>query len=129
MSELKILLSRTDSIGDVILTLPMAGLIKAKYPHCKVVFLGKAYTKEVISCSQYVDQFMDWDSIQKLDYQGQVNVFKAENIDVFIHVFPNAKIAKLAFKAGIKIRIGTAHRVFHHIYCNTRHTFSRKKSE
>ena len=35
----KIIISRTDAIGDVILTLPICGILKMYYPDCKIVFL------------------------------------------------------------------------------------------
>jgi ADP-heptose:LPS heptosyltransferase len=124
-----ILLSRTDSIGDVILSLPMAGLIKKHYPHCKLIFLGKTYTKEVVECSEFVDEFMNWSEIQPLTNLEKITLFKSKNIDVLVHVFPNKEIAKLAYKAKIKVRIGTAHRAYHLLYCNHTLVFSRKKSK
>ena len=36
-----ILVSRTDAIGDVILTFPLLGLIKNKFPKAKNLVLGK----------------------------------------------------------------------------------------
>ena len=33
-----IVISRTDSIGDVALTLPMAGILRSKYPEAKAHF-------------------------------------------------------------------------------------------
>ena len=32
----KIVISRTDSIGDVALTLPLAGILKSKYPDVRI---------------------------------------------------------------------------------------------
>lgn len=125
---MNILLSRTDSIGDVILTLPLAGLIKEKYPQAKILFLGKTYTKDIIECSKYIDKFLNWNEIEKLDTEEQINILKKENIDVFVHVFPNKTIAKLAKSAGIKTRIGTSHRVYHYLNCNKLPSFSRKNS-
>jgi ADP-heptose:LPS heptosyltransferase len=46
----KIVISRTDSIGDVVLTLPLAGILKEKYPKAKIIFLGNTYTKPIIKC-------------------------------------------------------------------------------
>ena len=124
-----ILISRTDSIGDVILTLPLAGLIKEKYPNSKVLFLGKTYTKDIIDCSTNIDKFLNWSEIQKLDGKAKIDAFREENINIVVHVFPNKEIAKLTMKAGIKSRIGTSHRVFHYLYCNKLPSFSRKKSD
>lgn len=125
----KILISRTDSIGDVVLTIPMAGLIKEKYPESRIVFLGSSYTKDIVNCSKHIDSFLDWSEIKKLEFNKQKELLKKENIDICIHVFPNKNIARLAKKSNIKTRIGTSHRPYHFLYCNVLPSFSRRKSD
>ncbi|MGB0932733.1 MAG: glycosyltransferase family 9 protein [Lishizhenia sp.] len=123
-----VVISRTDSIGDVLLTLPMVSWLKESFAGVKVIFLGKSYTKDIVNCHAGVDEFLDWDTIEALPVQQRVNLFKEKNIDVFVHVFPNKKIAQLAKKAKIQYRIGTSHRSFHFLTCNIRPTFTRRKS-
>lgn len=125
----KIVISRTDSIGDVALTLPLAGILREKYPDAHIVFLGNTYTKPVIECVDSIDEVWCWADIQALGQQQQVFWLKEQNVDVFIHVFPRKELAKLAKKAGIAHRIGTLHRLFHLFNCNHRTNFSRKKSD
>lgn len=125
----KIVISRTDSIGDVALTLPLAGILKEKFPNAKIIFLGNTYTKPIIECCQNVDEIWDWSDMQKLNSTEQINWLKAQNIDSFIHVFPRKELARLAKKAGIKNRIGTSHRLFHLTTCNFRPGFTRKNSD
>lgn len=122
-----IIISRTDSIGDVVLTLPMAGVIKKFYPNSKIIFLGKTYTKPVVELSKYVDDFINWDELQKMP--NALKVLKKYNADIFIHVFPNKAVAKLVKQAKIPLRIGTFGRVFHFLTCNKKVHFSRKKSD
>ena len=43
-----IAISRTDSIGDVVLTLPVCVWLKKKFPDIKIIFFGSTYTKPVI---------------------------------------------------------------------------------
>ena len=43
-----IIVSRTDSIGDVMLTLPMMGMLRGHYPKARLVFLGRTYTEPVL---------------------------------------------------------------------------------
>lgn len=132
----RILLSRTDNIGDVLFTLPMAGLIKKYYPKSEVLFLGKKYTRPIIECSKFVDEFYDWDEIKGMDLAiksrddkaKSENFFKNLNIDAVIHVFPNQEIAKYTKIAGIPIRIGTNRRFYHWLYCNKKVNLSRKNS-
>jgi len=124
-----IILSRTDSIGDVILTLPMAGVLKKYIPGCRVIFLGKSYTRPVIEASGNIDQFLDWDKIQMPDAGNPVTRIKDLKADIIIHVFPSRTICKLAKKAGIPLRIGTSHRWYTALYCNELVHFSRKNSD
>ena len=94
----KILISRTDNIGDVILTLPMAGAIKQKYPNSKVIFLGKKYTKPIIDICTNIDEFYDWDEIK--NSEDKVQQFKNMNCDTIIHVFPNKEMLHLSKSNG-----------------------------
>lgn len=123
-----LLISRTDSIGDVVLTLPMAGVLKCIYPNSTIVFLGKTYTQPIVALSSNIDRFINWDFLSSQNYSEQVRLLKKEDIDVFIHVFPSKQIAKLAKKAMIPIRIATSHRIYNWLYSNTLIKFSRKKS-
>lgn len=130
ISEIKsLLISRTDSIGDVVLTLPIAGAIKKKFPQIKILFLGRNYTKDVIALSGFVDEFINWDELSKLKTEDRIVDLQRKKIDCIIHVFPNKEIAKCAFKAAIPLRVGTTNRFFHWIYCNKKISFSRRKSE
>ncbi len=124
-----ILISRTDSIGDVVLTLPMAGIIKQFLPQSKLIFLGRNYTKDVIGLSEHVDEFISYDDVLKLNASEQIETFKKLNATHIIHVFPVKEIAYLAKKAGIKNRIGTTNRLWHWFTCNIKISLSRKNSD
>lgn len=124
-----IIISRTDSLGDVILTLPLAGAIKKQNPDIRVLFLGRSYSRSVIEISEFVDVFINFDEIEKQTESKQVSFFKNLRADAIIHVFPNKIIARLAKKAGIPIRIGTNHRLYHITTCNRRINLGRKNSD
>ena len=68
----RIIISRTDSIGDVVLSLPLAGWIKKKYPNSTVIFIGRNYTIPVIQCSIFVDEVVSWDDFSSK--QEQISV-------------------------------------------------------
>ncbi|MBK6835655.1 MAG: hypothetical protein IPG89_15815 [Bacteroidetes bacterium] len=124
----KILISRTDSIGDVILTLPMAGILKKKFPHVSIVFLGKNYTKSIIETSEHIDEFLSIDDLNKLNPKEQIQFIRNKNISHCIHVFPKTEIAQLIKKAGVQFRIGTTNRAYHWLKCNKLIKLSRKNS-
>jgi heptosyltransferase III len=125
----RILISRTDSIGDVMLTLPMCVWIKKQFPLATLIYLGKSYTKPVVNCFSVVDEFVDWNTFEKLPTVEKINRLRELNIDTIIHVFPNKEIAQLAKKTKIKHRIGTSHRGFHFLTCNNKVNFTRKNAK
>ena len=129
MNPKRIIISRTDSIGDVVLTFPMCFWIKQNFPEVELVYLGKEYTKPVIESCSVIDKFINWDEIQQMPSSKKLIFFRGLQADTIIHVFPNKDISSLAKKAKITNRIGTSHRIFHFLTCNYRIDFSRKKSD
>ena len=119
-----IAISRTDNIGDVVLALPVAGIIRQYYPEAEIVFIGKAYTHAVIESSVFVDRFLDRDEIIE-----NPALLKALNIDVIIFVFPDQALASLARKANIKVRIGSFRKLHHLWNCTLRINFTRRRSD
>lgn len=123
-----ILISRTDAIGDVVLTLPMCGYLKKVFPDICIFFLGRSYTSSVIKACSAIDQFVNYDDFKNLDTNKQVDFIKSKSIDTIIHVYPNRHLARLAKKAGIPIRIGTTNRFYHWLTCNHLVKLGRKNS-
>lgn len=124
----KIIVSRTDSIGDVVLTLPMCGLLKEKYPGVEIVFLGRTYTGPIIRCSAFVDEFLDWDQWKDKSPQEQIDLLAGLKADCIIHVFPRKELLWLAKKARISMRIATGRRLHTITKVNKPVFFSRKNS-
>lgn len=125
----RILISRTDAIGDVVLTLPMLAVLKEKFPLAQITFLGTNYTKAITDSHNYIESFINWDNLKTLPFAQAVEEIKKYNFDICIHVFPNKQFAKIAHKSKIPFRIGTSHRIFHWFTCNVKVNFSRKKSD
>lgn len=125
----KILISRTDSIGDVMLTLPICAWLKERFKGLEIHFLGSSYTKDIINAYDIIDQFHDWTAISKLSFEEQINSIKSNEFDAIIHVFPRKQIARLAKRSKIPVRVGTSHRLFHLTTCNYRVNFTRKRSD
>lgn len=117
----RLAISRTDAIGDVILTLPLCGFLKANYPNIKIDFIARNYTKAVLERSENIDEIILDTEID--DY------FKNNKPDAIIMVFPDKKVSELAKKYKIKKRIGTSHRWWHWLHLNRRVDFSRKNSD
>jgi ADP-heptose:LPS heptosyltransferase len=118
-----ILISRTDSIGDVMLTLPVAAVLKKRFPATRIGFLGKAYTRPVIEACSYIDDFID-----VADFLAKKVAISGEAPETILHVFPVAAIARRAKEQGIPLRIGTTNRLYHWTTCNKLVRLSRKNS-
>ncbi len=125
----KILISRTDSIGDVILTLPFCFALKRKFPEAQLLFLAAPYTIPVLESCSEIDEIINLNELLIGTLEAQIEKIKQLEIDTIVHVFPKKEIAKLAKKAKIPTRIGTSHRGFHLLTCNQRIDFTRKNSE
>ena len=117
-----------DSIGDVVLTLPVAGVLKDQNPNNKIILLGRDYTQDIINLSMNVDEFVSWDYISGLSQTEQTEKFKELKADAIIHVFPKKEIAALAKKSQIPMRVGTTNRIYHWLNCNYMMMLSRKNS-
>ncbi|EKD71627.1 MAG: Glycosyl transferase, family 9, partial [uncultured bacterium] len=124
-----ILISRTDNIGDVILTLPLAIQFKQMYPNIKITFLAQDYTRALVEACPAIDEFLSWNVLSSMKQSEAIKTLQDKKLDCIIHAFPNKEIARLAKKAKIPYRIGTRRRWYHFIYCNDRINFSRAKSE
>lgn len=125
----RVIISRTDSIGDVILSLPVAGMMKKIFPETEIAFLGRSYTRDVIDACGNIDSFVNWDDINALNDDEAVRAFKNLEADAIIHVFPRRRIAKLARKARIPFRMGTTNRIYHWTNCNKLIRLSRRNSD
>ncbi len=128
MKPRHIIISRTDSIGDVILTFPLLGYLKERFPEVKITFLGQNYTRPVIMACSHVDYFLDWNEMLGHPEETRITLLRSLEADVILHVFPRKEIAYLARKAGIKTRMGTTGRFYHWLTCNQLIKLSRKES-
>jgi ADP-heptose:LPS heptosyltransferase len=123
LNRKRIIISRTDNLGDVVLCLPVAGVLRTLFPEATLIFLGKAYTRALINCCDKIDEFADWDELKE-----SKDGLSGLQADAIIHVFPRKEIAVAAKKAGIPLRIGSTGRFYHWGRCNRLVRLSRRRS-
>ncbi|WP_345051197.1 glycosyltransferase family 9 protein [Hymenobacter glaciei] len=122
------MVSRTDAIGDVVLTLPVCARLKELHSGCRVVLIGRSYTAAVVAACPWVDDFLNLDEVQQLPEPQQVAALRQFGAAAIVHVFPNKLLARLARKARIPVRIGTRNRWQHWLTCNRLVALSRRHS-
>lgn len=112
-----ILIVRTDRIGDVILTLPAAALLKKRFPGCRVTFLVRQYTKELVCNNPYIDEIMVLDEEKgRTKFFSNYRQIKSKNFDAVITVFPRFILSLILFYSGIKIRAGSGYRWYSFLF-------------
>jgi len=110
----KILVTRTDKLGDVILTLPLITELKRNFPESKITFLVSNYVKDLIENYEGVDELIFIEDFQTV--KSKIRYFKNQEFDVAINVFPRFELALTLFLSGIKIRIGSGYRWYSFLY-------------
>ena len=123
----KILISRTDAIGDVSLTLPVCVALKQQFPEAELVYLCRNYTAPVVACFEPIDDMLVYEELEALS--NDERALKLEGFSAVLHLFPNKIVANWCKQARIPLRVGTAHRLHHWWTCNLLPWFSRKRSD
>ncbi len=122
----KIIVSRTDNLGDVILTLPLITQIKKNFPKVHITFLIKKYVYDLIKDYEGIDEFVFIDELSESSKLKKY--FKQGNFDLMFNVYPRFEIALAAFLAGVNTRIGTGYRWYSCLF-NKRNHEHRKTAE
>lgn len=118
-----ILICRTDNIGDVVLTLPLAGFLKSRYPGIRIDMLCRAYVAPVVRHCRFIDNVIEYDPAG-----DPARAFGDVRYDTILFAYPNRRLAMAAWRARIPNRVGTSHRLYHWFTCNKLAHFSRVKS-
>lgn len=122
-----ILITRLDNIGDVVVSLPLVGLLRKHYPNAIISFLVTTYTKSLVSICPDIDQVWDWSQLSLLPDIEITKKLKAAQIGVVIHLSKNKRLAMLTKRAGIPIRVGNWRDKSHWFYCNRLVNFPSKR--
>jgi len=112
-----ILIIRTDRIGDLILTLPMAAAVRKRYPKARINFLVRAYTAELLNGHPYIDEVLILaEKGGEPDTETNIRNLKSRKFDTAIAVSPDFTVAMILFRAGIPVRIGTGYRWYSFLF-------------
>ena len=124
----RILVVRTDRIGDVLLTTPVSTALRQAFPQAKISWLVRPYAAPLLEHNPDVDQVL-------LD-KGQstrdlATMLKREQFDAAIVALPRWRIAWALWRAGVPVRIGPASKLYsilftHRLY---QHRSEGKKHE
>ncbi len=123
----RILVSRTDRIGDLVLSTPVFQAIKAQYPKCHLAALVLKETAPLVSGNPCIDEVVIYD--KKGIHQGWWSTvlfgwgLRKKRFDLVIHLHPTNRVHFVSWLAGIPVRIG--YRSKNHFLLT--HTIEEKK--
>lgn len=104
MQEIKrIIVARTDKIGDLVLSIPSFYMLKKMYPNAELIVLVRQYNYDIVKNLNYIDRVLKIDDFKKEELIIKIAFFKA---DTFIALYHDEYIAKLAKASKAKICIG-----------------------
>lgn len=94
----KFLIIRFSSIGDIVLTSPVARCLKNQFPEAEIHYLTKKRNADLLQANPYIDkiQFLE-DSLSKT-----IGELKTENYDYIIDLHNNLR--SLRVKLGLKVK-------------------------
>lgn len=118
------MLVRTDRIGDVLLTLPMAEALREQYPDAGIDLLVNKRVYELVCDYPNINKVH---SIEKVTTKAVFDVCREGGYDLAIIVYPTFEAAYGVYKAGVKYRLGTAYRWYSFLF-NLKHRQHRKDS-
>jgi len=106
----KILVSRIDRIGDVVLTTPVFEVLKNNYPEAKLSVIVSPQTREIVEGNPFVDEVIVYDKQgSEKGWRGTwrfARQLARKRFDASIHFHATNRVYWLSFLAGIPVRIG-----------------------
>jgi len=130
----KILIIRTDRLGDVILSLPVLTALKATFPAVVTGMLVRRYTAEIVADYPDLNELLIFDEYQPASGFKLIKFWakklRQHQFDTVLLLHPTFQLALICYLAGIPQRVGTGFRaysflfnqkVFHHRKNATKH--------
>ncbi len=106
----KILIVRTDRIGDVVLSTPVINAARKAYPQSRIAVMVRPYTKDIVIGNLYLDEVIVYDKygIHKnwLSTLKFALDLRKKRFDLALILHPTNRVHIITFLAGIPLRIG-----------------------
>ncbi len=119
-----IAISRTDKIGDLILSIPSILMTRVLYPDAYIILLVNSYNYQIVKYLDIVNEII------KIDEMNEKEVIKRLQInqtDIFIALYTDSKIGRIAKKSGIKKRVAPLSKL--HSYLAYNYGVKQSRSE
>ncbi|MCP4652684.1 MAG: glycosyltransferase family 9 protein [Candidatus Omnitrophica bacterium] len=106
----KILIIRTDRMGDVVLSTPVITNLRLAYPRAHIAFMCRPYTKDALDGNPNLDEIIIYDKYGKqssfLATVAFAIALNRKNFDWALILHPTNRAHFISFLAAIPMRIG-----------------------
>ncbi len=101
----RVLIVRTDRLGDVLLTTPVSSALREAFPKAQISWLVRPYAAPLLEHNPDVDQIL----VDRGRSAGKLAaLLRKEHFDVAIVAYPRWRVAWALWRAGVPVRIGPA---------------------
>lgn len=109
-----ILISRTDNLGDVILTLPLVSAAKKMFPYSEITMLVKKEFGELLKGYKDINKLIFINDVKCISCG--IKLLRKEKFDCVFSVYPRLRLAIIFFLTGVKYRVGTGYRWYSFLF-------------
>jgi len=108
----RILITRTDRIGDVVLSLPAIKAVRSAFPGSHIAVIVQPRIDDLLKGNPDIDEIIVYDKNKKhkglLENVGFIKQLRAKRFDMVLILHTTKRINLICFLAGIPRRIGYA---------------------
>ncbi|MFA5363453.1 MAG: glycosyltransferase family 9 protein, partial [Candidatus Omnitrophota bacterium] len=106
----RILITRTDRMGDVVLSTPAIKVLRDNYPNAYIAMAVSPYTKDIVEGNPYLDEVITCDKNREqkwfIGFAQFALSLRRKKFDAAFILHPTARMHLTAFLSGIPRRIG-----------------------
>jgi lipopolysaccharide heptosyltransferase II len=108
----RIILFRTDRLGDLVLAFPVVDALRASFPRAEIDLYVNPATARLARMHVQVSQVLT-DRVHGLEsFFALVRFLKTQHYDLAIHLYPRPQLALATLLACIPVRVGTTYRYY-----------------
>jgi len=125
----RVLISRTDALGDLVVTLPLVRALKDRFPGVVVDLIVRGYAVPVARQAQGVGSVLEWtDAMAERPSGMGAEILREGRYDAMVHAFPDPDVMRAAKHADIPMRMASGRRWHGLRYATHRSWDSRRNS-
>lgn len=106
----RILITRTDRIGDVLLSTPVIKALRKNFPQSHIAVMVRPYARDIVLGNPYSDELIIYDKYgRERSFFGSIRfawALRRKRFDLALILHPTNRQHLLAFLAGVEKRVG-----------------------